>query len=239
MSISRADKFAANALLNLKSPTFPSLINIIILDWDDTLFPTEYFKTRTDMLLNHKLIPEEINLKLRTLASNIIKVITSANTCGYVTIVSNASMGWLKLCFQVIPEIIPIMQSICVISAQDNFKHRSDDPAKWKEWTFCKYLNDLINQQEKYMKENYSNMSYRYNLISIGDSVHERDALKIYAQNLNTILNPIHPDSIFAKTIKLVEKPTFEKVNSQLLTLFHILKIENINYMGDEDFDFP
>lgn len=236
--VSTIDKFAVNLLLNLKSTKISNMINIIILDWDDTLFPTEFFKTRINMLQNHKLIPEEINLKLRTLASDIINLITCAKTCGCVTIISNASLEWLELCFQVIPEIIPLIKTISIISAQDNFKHKSDDPAKWKEWTFYHYINssiELYNQQDN----NYRPVQQKqncYNIISIGDSIHERDALKINANYLKTY----NSNSISAKTIKLSDKPTFEKVIIQLQILFHMFfKIEDLSYLGDEDFDFP
>ena len=100
---------AVRLLLSLKSPITRQ---IIIFDWDDTLFPTEYFKTRIEMLQNHALIPPEINLNLRTIASNIIKVITNAKLCGNVSIISNATIVWLQLCIDVIPEIIPLLQTI-------------------------------------------------------------------------------------------------------------------------------
>jgi len=236
--VSTIDKFAVNLLLNLKSTKISNMINIIIFDWDDTLFPTEYFKTRINMLLDHKLIPEETNLKLRTLASDIIKLITNAKTCGCVTIISNASLEWLELCFKLIPEIIPIMDTIYVISAQDKFKHLSNNPAKWKEWAFYQFIIDkieLYNQQEN----NYSPVQRKhnsYNIISIGDSIHERDALKINANYLKTF----NSNSISVKTIKLSEKPTFEKVIIQLQILFHVFfKIKDLCYLGDEDFDFP
>jgi hypothetical protein len=227
--VSTIDKFAVNLLLNLKSTIIPKkIINVIIFDWDDTLFPTEYFKTRIDMLYNHKLIPDEINLKLRTLASDIIKLITCAKLCGNVLIISNAKSEWLTLCFQVIPEIIPILNTINIISAQDNFIHLSNDPAKWKEYAFYYNIFHTIKI--------YDNFIHNYNLISIGDSIHERDALKISAKYIKTY----NPNSIFTKTIKLLDKPTFEKVIIQLQILFHIFfKIEDLSYLGDEDFDFP
>jgi hypothetical protein len=224
------DEFAVNLLLNLKSTEIQKTINIIIFDWDDTLFPSEYFKTRINMLQNHNLIPKNIKLELRTLASNIIKVITNAKSYGNVTIISNASMKWLQLCFDIVPEIIPILRTINIVSAQDNFKHQSSDPAKWKEWTFYHYISYLIKGYDQ-----QDNIKYDYNIISIGDSIHERDALK----KITNYLKEKNQYSIFAKTIKLVETPTFEKVINQLQILFHIFyEIENISNLQDEDYNF-
>lgn len=225
------DKFAVDLLLNLKSTVIPKMINIIILDWDDTLFPTEYFKTRIDMLHNHALIPQEINLKLRTIASNIIKIITIVKTYGNISIISNASKEWLQLCFDVIPEIIPNLRTIDIISAQDNFKKLSNNPAKWKEWTFYHHIVNTINIYNYSLVETKHNC---YNILSIGDSIHERNALKINT----THLRKHNPNYILSKTIKLVEKPTFESIIKQLDILFHILsKIENINSLYDEDYN--
>ncbi len=221
---------AVRLLLSLKSP---NTRQIIIFDWDDTLFPTEYFKTRIEMLQNHALIPPEINLNLRTIASNIIKVITNAKLCGNVSIISNATIVWLQLCIDVIPEIIPLLQTINIISAQDNFKQlsndTSNDPEKWKVWTFYHHIDYTIKTYEQLSKNNY------YNILSIGDSIQERNALKINTK----IFKKNYPDFIFSKTIKLIEKPTFKIIIDQLLYLIDILSnVENISYLDQEDYNF-
>lgn len=221
---------AVGLLLSLKST---NTRQIIIFDWDDTLFPTEYFKTRMEMLHNHELIPPEINLNLRTIASNIIKVITNAKLCGNVSIISNATIEWLQLCIDVIPEIIPLLETINIISAQDSFKQlsndTSNDPEKWKVWTFYHYIDYTIKIYEQLSKNNY------YNILSIGDSIQERNALKINT----SIFKKNYPDFIFSKTIKLIEKPTFKIIIDQLLYIIDLLSnVENIGYLDHDDYNF-
>jgi hypothetical protein len=230
------DKLAIDLLLNLKSTVIHKTLNIIIFDWDDTLFPTDFFQSRPDMLQNPKLIPEEINLELRTLAENIIRVITYAKLCGNVSIISNASKGWLQLCFDVIPEINPILQTINIISAQDNFKHQSNDPAKWKDWAFYHHINNTIKSYS-ITNNNYNLVGYIgacYKIILIGDSICERNALKNSAKYLKT---QYEPDSISIKTIKLIENPTFKKIINQLeLIISLFFNLENISLLKDEDY---
>jgi hypothetical protein len=219
-----------NLLLFLKTPEIYSIKSIIIFDWDDTLFPTMYFRSNSYMIDNPSLIPDDIKKQLHIIAANIIQVITCAKNYGYVSIISNATADWVYSCIQIIPEIIPIIETIKIISAQDRWKFYTSNPAKWKEYTFFQEIIQTITSI------NCLNSKNIYNLISIGDSIHEHDALRYNASKLLVD----YPGSIYAKTLKFIVNPTFQQIINQLQTVSILFSSnEYTDFLDNYDFVFP
>jgi len=196
------EKDAINGLISL-NPSIPTII-ITILDWDNTLFPMNLFESNPRWFRNHSLIPNDIKIMLNKISQTIISLISSAKKYGPVAIISNGTLNWIKKCMDVIPEIIPVLDPVFIISAQDNWKHRSDDPEVWKKYSFNHTINHIL--QDKFTQK------YNYNIISIGDSMHEYYALIELCSNLYIITQTI----VSSKIIKYIENPTIDQLLNQL-----------------------
>ena len=123
--------------------------NLIIWDWDDTIFPTFSFRTHQDR--KDKLFMT----KLRTLVSfteEIFEGMIDRYGASNIVIVTNASSKWIEKCLSV--EMIQSIYShfasllqkhrISTISAStpNITKNHPDDPHKWKEVVFHQLFTD-------------------------------------------------------------------------------------------------
>lgn len=204
------------------------LTNIFIIDWDDTLFPTNWVTknnidiTNIDSYNKYKLF----FIELDNILSNVIN---SLNKLGNVFIVSNASISWIRNCLTILPYTNKLINAfgINVISARDNFFSKNSstsnsekvstfNPEKvsaieWKVACFQDVLvNILDNITGKFNEKNY------LNIISIGDANYEYIALL----NLNNFFQINKLDiNYFLKSIKFIEKPEFNIIIEQLITL--------------------
>jgi hypothetical protein len=194
------------------------LTNIFLIDWDDTLFPTNWVTknnidiTNFDSYNKYKLF----FIELDNILSNVIN---SLNKLGNVFIVSNASLAWVKNCLSILPYTNKLVNTfgINVISARDNYlSQNSTTPEKvlimeWKISSFQDILVNVLNSLAgKFNEKNY------LNIISIGDAEYEYVALI----NLNNFFKVNNIDINFLlKNIKFIEKPEFNIVIEQLIIL--------------------
>jgi hypothetical protein len=151
------EKDAINGLISLNPPT-PTII-ITIIDWDNTLFPMDLFESNPKWFRNHSSIPNDIKIMLYKISQTIISLISSAKKYGPVAIISNATLDWIRKCMYVIPEIIPVLDPVFIISAQDNWKHKSNDPGVWKIYSFNHTINHIL--QDKFTQK------YNYNIFQL------------------------------------------------------------------------
>jgi hypothetical protein len=197
------------------------LTNIFIIDWDDTLFPTNWVTKNNIDITN----PESYNkyklffIELDNILSNVIN---SLNKLGNVFIVSNASLTWIKNCLPILPYTNKLITAfgINIISARDNYINKNSidfnsekgSIIKWKITCFQDILVNVLNSLagSKFNEKNY------LNIISIGDANFEYVALinlddffKINKLDINYLL----------KNIKFIEKPEFNIVIEQLAVL--------------------
>jgi len=195
------------------------LTNIFIIDWDDTLFPTNWVTrnnidlTDTESLNKYKLF----FIELDNILSNVIN---SLNKLGNVFIVSNASLPWIKNCLTILPYTNKLINAfgINVISARDSYFNQNclNNPEKasimeWKITCFQDILINVLNSiAGKFNEKNY------LNIISIGDANYEYVAL----MNLNNFFEINKLDiNYFLKNIKFIEKPEFNILIDQLVIL--------------------
>jgi len=196
------------------------LTNIFIIDWDDTLFPTNWVTknnidiTNFDSCNKYKLF----FIELDNILSNVIN---SLNKLGNIFIVSNASLTWIKNCLTILPYTNKLINAfnINLISARDNFllKNNSNtnlDKTSIYEWKIECFQDVLVNVLDdiigKFNDKNY------LNIISIGDANYEYIAL----MNLNNFfqINKININYLL-KNIKFMEKPEFNILIEQLIIL--------------------
>ncbi len=194
------------------------LTNIFIIDWDDTLFPTNWVTknnidiTDLDSYNKYKLF----FIELDNILSNIIN---SLNKLGNVFIVSNASLAWVKNCLSILPYTNKLVNAfgINIISARDNyFSQNSTTPEKTSimEWKISSFQDIIVNVLNsiagKFNEKNY------LNIISIGDAEYEYVALI----NLDNFFKVNNIDiNYLLKNIKFIEKPEFNILIEQLVLL--------------------
>ncbi len=195
------------------------LTNIFIIDWDDTLFPTNWVTknnidlTDTESLNKYKLF----FIELDNILSNVIN---SLNKLGNVFIVSNASLTWIKNCLAILPYTNKLVNAfgINVISARDSYYNQNSlnnpEKASIMEWKITCFQDILINVLNsiagKFNEKNY------LNIISIGDANYEYVAL----MNLNNFFEINNLDiNYLLKNIKFIEKPEFNILIDQLAIL--------------------
>lgn len=174
------------------------MITLIILDWDDTLFPSSWVIKN-----NINLLDVENRWRYIELFSGLDKVLYSLlkklKKYGKVFIITNALLSWVADCTAVLPKTSQLLYSIKIISARQLFQYHYSDMMEWKKNTF-KYIVD-------------GNYTYDImNIISIGDAEYEYRALiDLYTFKKNKKI---------LKSIKFLRNPTLNILLDQLTVLY-------------------
>ena len=170
---------------------------IIILDWDDTLFPTTWITTNEINLKNniemdkYKLYFSQVDLDLNNLLLKLIQ-------CGTVIIVTNALLSWIKLSTTILPRTSKTLDSIKVISARGDYQSKSTNPMDWKKLAF----ESIIQTMGKKIN----------NIISVGDAEYEYNALI-------SLFDPNPRSYKLLKSVKFIKYPTKEVLIDQIRVL--------------------
>jgi len=169
----------------------PKHQTVIIFDWDDTLLCTSWLNLRRDQVL-----PPNIDKHLRDIEAAGIRLIELAQRLGHTFIITNAMCGWVELsAAQWIPAMIPILERVRVISARTKYETQfPGEVSKWKVNAFLEVQRQLDSQ-------------IITNLISLGDSNFEMDAVHVMGKEFQQAL---------VKTIKFREHPSPEELVKQL-----------------------
>ena len=98
---------------------------ILIFDWDDTLFPTSWLKSKgIDFSNLTNIIPEDIKLELKNLDDICISLLNKVFKLGQVFIVTNSKNGWVKISSQLfLPQVYQFLYKIDIISACENYSY--------------------------------------------------------------------------------------------------------------------
>jgi hypothetical protein len=139
---------------------------LIILDWDDTLFPTSWINKNDIDIVNINKISyvkyfEKIDSSLVDLFNNLINL-------GDVLIITNALLNWINISSKILPNSYNLFKNnknIKFISARGQYSSVTNNINDWKKLAF---INEL-KKKTKYKKIN--------NIISIGDAEYEYNAL--------------------------------------------------------------
>ncbi len=194
---------------------------LVFIDWDDTLFPTEWIKT-SDVDLNN---PNEESIALfQELDKLITDMIVGMVFLGDILIVTNGSSNWVNQCLNLLPNFKQIIEGevISVTSARDLFskEHKYDN---WKKLTPQMFFNEHISTKEGIFK-----------ILSFGDSEAEHDAvteLKVY--------NPIENQKRIIGSIKFMKYPSLNQLVMQLQLIRmmnkEILEINDDHFFNLED----
>lgn len=195
------------------------LINLFIIDWDDTLFPTSWIN-KNSIDFNKPNTYSEYKLYFIELDKTISSLLESLHNISDIWIVTNASIKWIKSCLIVLNQTrnIIVKNNIRIVSARDTYSHNNSSPTEWKILTFQDIIEDILTKISKNMKLN----TY-INIISIGDAMYEYNAL----MNLDIFLKSFIANKNKCKTnfnyllknIKFIEKPEFDLIIDQIQVL--------------------
>lgn len=169
---------------------------LFILDWDDTLFPTNWI-TKNNINLSDSNTRNGHIEYFKVLDRSLSKFLEKIMKFGTVIIVTNAMKDWVKISAIVIPKTFGILKKINVVSARDLFSNSTKDIMEWKKRTF-----QLVIDKEFRNK-------ITMNVISIGDAEYEHQALvSLTKTNINKIK--------YLKSFRLIREPHYDQIVEQL-----------------------
>jgi hypothetical protein len=196
-AVTENQSFAAINQVNLAE-------NLLIFDWDDTLFPTSFI-TRQGLKLDGQSIPAHLQVLLDDYAEYVKDTLFEAQRYGTVILVTNAETGWIDLTTRkFLPTIAREVMSLRQISARSIFEPQGvKTPFGWKEHAFRMVID-----------EHYSDFSAGHvkHVISFGDSAHERDAVIRVCADLSQ-----QPEAgkIRCKSLKFMERPDLDQMKKE------------------------
>lgn len=168
---------------------------LIILDWDDTLYPTSWAVSKEidltcpDSRYEYLEHFKKLDIKLSKLLSKIKEL-------GMVVIITNAMPDWIKLTLSILPKTKDTLYDIEIISARKRYQKKTNVD-KWKIKTFI----DLVDEKSK--------IKMFSNILSLGDSKYEHKAL----------INLFKYDKIpnkYLKSIKFIKSSDYEIILDQI-----------------------
>ena len=187
------------------------LTNIIIIDWDDTLFPTTWLNTN-EIKLNDENIKNTYKIYFQELDKSISSFLKAYADVGTIYIVTNANMKWIKASLNALPSSRKtiIDNNIRILSARDMYS-KEISTQKWKLKTFETIIKtDLKNVFT------ITNKNITINILSFGDAVYEYVALI----NLHDLLDNKTIDkqniNFYLKNIKFKPQPDFDSIIEEM-----------------------
>jgi hypothetical protein len=198
-------------LLISKSVSKP-ISRLIIIDWDDTLFPTTHVQNNN---IKTKHIKKNININtklFKKLDTLIFNLLSNLNKYGKVIIVTNAAEKWVHMTLKILPKTKEFVDNnVNIVSARDMYKKKFPNNAyEWKRQTFKKVVNS-----------NFANKSQIQQIISIGDAEYEYRALiDLYNKNnKSNKSNKSNKPKRILKSVKLIRYPKIDILLDELEVL--------------------
>jgi hypothetical protein len=182
----------------------------IILDWDDTLLCSTWLANNDLRLDNVYMLKHEHRQELLELEKRVQLFLERAiSLASSVFLVTNAETGWVELsCERFLPGIAALLPKVKVVSARSKYEENyPNQPCQWKVQAFREELCEFIRLSNETMMETEGGDAKIANVISIGDSHHEREALHIVTSEW---------DNILVKSVKFVERPDMEVLRKQI-----------------------
>lgn len=172
---------------------------LFILDWDDTLFPTNWVvKNNINIMIpnSRDIYSVYFDHLDRVLSSFLIKLIKM----GKVIIVTNALTDWVNVSSEVLPKTYHFLKKVQIVSARGTYKNKSSQMMDWKIMAF----RDIINKE--------FNDNHIMNIISIGDAEYEYQALIALNKHKKG-------HKKFLKSIRLLKNPSHDVLIDQIQVL--------------------
>jgi len=186
----------------VKETKFQMEETFFVFDWDDTVLPSTWVN-RQGLRLDTGSAPScSQRALLAEVAATAGRLLRAARRHGTVVLVTNAERGWIELsCQKFLPTLAPMLESVKMVSARTTYEGTTGpSPLEWKLRAFedeiaSHFGSDVLMDQEK-----------RKNIFSLGDSVHEREAL---LRATSPLCN------CHSKSLKFVERPDISQICKQ------------------------
>mmetsp|Transcript_11112 Transcript_11112/g.25165 ORF Transcript_11112/g.25165 Transcript_11112/m.25165 type:complete len:262 (+) Transcript_11112:86-871(+) len=146
---------------------------ITIFDWDDTLLPTTWIEAQGLSVDDACQLSEKQKAKLGEFAQQAMRTLETAMNHGEVVLVTNAEEGWVELSSKkFMPALYALLrhEGVRVVSARSTYEPQGVMSAS--EWKFLAFHDEIARFCEAGLAGQRP-----ANVISIGDSPHEREAL--------------------------------------------------------------
>jgi len=201
--------------------SFSAEETIFLFDWDDTVMPTAWL-TGQGLLHEGAVVSEEQRSKLAALTDHVAVTLKAACQHGKVVVITNAAEGWVQQsCLYFMPAVAPILASLRIISARSAFEPLGIRSAT--EWKVRAFEREV----ELAFSDAAAERGLRPNVVSIGDSQHEHQALLRATSGLRNCC---------AKSLKFAEHPSIEQLVEEHALVAGTLE-DVVQYDGDLDVD--
>jgi len=173
-----------------------------IFDWDDTVLPSTWVQRQGLRLDTASQPNEEQREMLAEVATAAGKTLRAARQHGTVVLVTNAERGWIELsCQKFLPTLSPTLENMKLVSARTTYEcPQCSSPLDWKLRAFEAEINHYFGSDAMI------DQSKRKNVLSLGDSVHEREAL---------LRATTSAPNCHSKSLKFVERPDISQICKQ------------------------
>ncbi|CAE7351432.1 unnamed protein product [Symbiodinium pilosum] len=164
--------------------------------------------------------PQEQKEKLSELARLSTQTLNLAMRLGTVLLVTNAEHGWVELsCQRFLPDLLPVLSSVRILSARTQYESpRVPTPFEWK-------LHAFHNEIGRVFQGSGTARTRRRNILSFGDSGHEREAVIKATVNM--------PDTR-TKSLKFIDRPGIEELRKQHSVIVKCLR-QIVHHDGNLD----
>jgi len=173
-----------------------------IFDWDDTVLPSTWVQRQGLRLDTASQPNEEQREMLAEVATAAGQTLRAARQHGTVVLVTNAERGWIELsCQKFLPTLSPTLENVKLVSARTTYEcPQCSSPLDWKLRAFEAEINHYFGSDAMF------DQSKRKNVLSLGDSVHEREAL---------LRATTSAPNCYSKSLKFVERPDISQICKQ------------------------
>lgn len=202
---------------------------VIIVDWDDTLFPTTWLESDMQLRIDRP-IPSgrlDISLPLDRLAKRAQAFLrTASENARYVVVVTLAKAPWVDTCMRnYVPGLAKTLEVLCipVVYARDHVggavgREEDYDKAEFEAqgssyWTAVKAV--AIRDQCERCYSQYPGQTWK-NVLSVGDSNFEREGTQAVVRQWCAANARTAYQLPRTKTVKFLDDPTCQEVCDQL-----------------------
>jgi hypothetical protein len=174
----------------------PSENTMLIFDWDDTVLPSTWIHEQGLSLADDSWPTAEQQGLLDRLAERAAHTLDVAKQYGQVTLVTNAEAGWIELsCQKFMPSLWPSLGDVKLFSARSTYERQGvASPFEWKYLAFECEIGGFYEGCDA---------DFEKNVVSFGDSAHEREALIRVTERMSNCRT---------KSLKLVERPEVDQL---------------------------
>lgn len=136
------------------------------------------------------------------MAAAAARTLRVARQHGTVVFVTNAERGWIELsCQKFLPMLYPMLENVKLVSARTTYEgHCCVSPLEWKLRAF------EVEITRNFGAHVTSDPATRKNVLSVGDSIHEREAL---------LRATIRLPNCRSKSLKFCERPDTSQLCKQ------------------------